>query len=271
MAGLGRVWRRVLGVLAPFPAACCLCGRPGPLLHGHRLCRGCRDAAAASVPACRGCGRPRQAAGPGPPPAVCAACRVAPPPYRGLVHVGPYRGLLRWAIRRFKQGESFLARPLGRMLAGAAADLPPPDVLVPVPPSSRGWRRRGYAHTRLLAEELVAAGMTAPVAAGALRRRAGSPAQTGLPRAVRVQNAARAFLPGRTAVLRGRRVWLLDDVVTTGATVAACTRLLLAAGAREVWCLAVAVTPPGRPGRPRRGLPPRLNGPGGAADRRGGR
>lgn len=100
----------------------------------------------------------------------------------------------------------------------------------------RFWRRftRGYNQSELLAEELAKVGHWPK---HALLRRVSSGSQKGRSRSSRWSQVARAFEPkGRSP----ERVVLVDDVVTTGATAAACTRALRRAGARDVWVLTVA-------------------------------
>lgn len=237
----GSWFSAVLDLLGPEPPVCFLCGRTDPrTAEGACICARCRAAVAAHMPACGVCGR-----WPGPAGArCCLACRVDPPPYRAVRRAGSYHGLLRWTIRRFKNaGETYLAEPLATLLAAEAADLPRPDVLVPVPPSARRLSRRGYAPTLLLARALARRLLRpVPVAPGVLHRRPQAPPQSGLSRRARLTNAAAAFYgdPLRMAPLQGAVVWLLDDVLTTGATLAACSQILLAGGAREVWGLVVA-------------------------------
>lgn len=236
----------LLDVLAPLPRACFLCGACGAGVAGW-VCAACRTLVRGTGPRCAACGR-SLGAGPdaGEPPGqpVCRECRVAPPPFRRVVAVGPYRGLLRWAVRRFKNGgESFLAHPLAGLMAASAVDqLPAVDAWVPVPAGGRGLARRGYAQAALLAAALAETWPERrPVLHRALRRLPRAPAQTGLPRARRLANAARAYAEGSASRdVRGLRVVLVDDVLTTGATLGACARVLLRAGAREVWCVVVA-------------------------------
>jgi ComF family protein len=104
------------------------------------------------------------------------------------------------------------------------------DVIVPVPKSSR---RRGYNVPLLLAEPLAGA-LGLPIQAEALRRVRCTQHQAGLSLEERLVNVAGAFCAGRACDVEGQRVLLVDDVITTGATAAACTEALLKAGAEQV-------------------------------------
>jgi ComF family protein len=129
----------------------------------------------------------------------------------------------------------FYARPgLARALAEPlAAALPPalaPDLVVAVPLHAARRRERGYDQAALLADAL-AERIGAPRLPGALTRVRATPAQSRLGARARRANLAGAFRVERPATLAGRRVLVVDDVVTTGATLEACLDALAAAGA----------------------------------------
>jgi ComF family protein len=123
--------------------------------------------------------------------------------------------------------------------AAARVPGPPPDALVPVPLHAARVRARGFAPAAILARSLARA-LGRPLA-GALRRTRDTPSQTGLDRAGRRRNVASAFAVARP--LRGETVWLVDDVVTTGATLGEAARVLRAAGTGRVAAVCVARTP----------------------------
>jgi ComF family protein len=110
---------------------------------------------------------------------------------------------------------------------------------VPVPLHAARLRRRGFNLATALARQ-VAREVGAPVAHGSLARTRDTPSQTGLGRAARRANVRGAF---RARPLDAATVWLVDDVVTTGATLEECARVLRAAGARKVVALCAARTP----------------------------
>jgi ComF family protein len=152
-----------------------------------------------------------------------------------------YDGALRDIIHAFKyEGRRSLARPLAALMRRAAADrLADADCVVPVP--LHPWRqlRRGFNQAADLAGEL---GL--PVI-HALWRVRWTQQQMGLARNDRQQNVrgSMRLSPWRRADIGDRVVVLVDDVRTTGATLDACARVLLAAGAREVRPVTVAVVP----------------------------
>jgi ComF family protein len=232
--------RRSLGELADalWPRTCHVCGAAsadGVACAAHALPlrpRGarCERCAAALPPGLPDGGR-------------CAACRRRAPGWSRLVALGDYRlepGLRAW-ILAFKHGaRPDLARGLGAALAvRAAGAIAPGDALVPVPPHPLRRLERGYDQAALLARELAAHSGAPSLAL--LRRTRDTPAQGVWGPRSRTSNVDHAFAP---ALLRRRappaRLWLVDDVVTSGATVAACARALRALGAREVGVLALA-------------------------------
>jgi ComF family protein len=147
---------------------------------------------------------------------------------------------LREAIHSFKyKNVRALAEPLGNLLVDFWAKLPDPvDVLVPVPLHRRRVRERGYNQAQLLAQHLGAA-VSVCVVCDVLRRVRYTTSQVGLGMPERRENVAGAFSCTGNR-LQGKRVLLVDDVCTTGATLEACSMALKAGGARSVWALTVA-------------------------------
>lgn len=151
-------------------------------------------------------------------------------------------------LQRFKYPRPGLAAldpaPIGvmQLLAADAAGRAPgeaPALVVPVPLHPRRLGTRGFNPALLLARE-VARATDAPCAPARLRRDRDTPSQTGLDRRGRKRNVAGAFS------CRGRapaNVWLVDDVVTTGATLSECARVLRRAGARRIVAVCAARTP----------------------------
>jgi len=156
-----------------------------------------------------------------------------------------YEGSVREAIRRFKFRGGITAAPaLGGLIAQTAAERFSGefDTVTWAPVSARRLRKRGYDQSRLLAENACAAWGVSPVCL--LRKSRDNPAQSSLSAAAeRWKNTRDVY-----AALRdpsGKRVLLIDDVCSTGATLCSCAQVLRAAGAAEVLCAAAAFPRPG--------------------------
>jgi ComF family protein len=160
--------------------------------------------------------------------------------------VAPWRfgGQLASAIRRLKfTGATEVARTLAPLwaplLVGAAVELGDRPIVVPVPLHWRRRLRRGYDHAWLLALHACAhAGLAPPTPV--LRRVRAAPPQSTLPAAQRWDNVRGAFALRAPERVAGRSVILVDDVVTTGATLAAAAGPLRRAGVRAIYGIAVA-------------------------------
>jgi ComF family protein len=162
-------------------------------------------------------------------------------PLRAIIAGYPFEGALRAAILALKyRGRTRLLPLLSAALAAPLASRPLDiDLIVPVPLSSGRARSRGFNQAALIARPLAAAN-SLPLDAGALIRSRETAQQTRLPARERRANVAGAFAVPDPATVRDRRILLIDDVCTTGATLEACAAPLLEAGAAGVWALVVA-------------------------------
>jgi len=151
---------------------------------------------------------------------------------------GSYEGLLREWIHLYKYGRiKTLAGPLGELLAAAVPRNESFDAIVPVPLHwLRQWKR-GFNQSAVLARQLSRT-VGAPVVS-ALRRTRSTLVQAGLSNTARRRNVAQAF-GSRGRSVAGKRILLIDDVMTTGSTAAACARALREAGAARVTVATVA-------------------------------
>ncbi|MEJ2227697.1 MAG: ComF family protein [Alphaproteobacteria bacterium] len=170
-----------------------------------------------------------------------------PPAYARARAAARFEGVMRELVHAFKYNDRHEPMALfGRMLRSAAAELAADaDVIIPVP---LHWRRlwmRRYNQAALLATRL-ASETGLPLDLTALKRTRYTTSQASLSGAERRENLTTAFVPARGAAqrIRGKRVLLVDDVITTGATMEACTHALKNAGATEVDCVALALAVP---------------------------
>ena len=169
----------------------------------------------------------------------CALCRRGLRGFDAAYSFGFYEDELRELIHLFKYGRiQTLGTPLGRLLASALPRERSFDVIVPMPLYWRKRWQRGFNQAALLAHE-VSRRTHVPMA-NALRRVKSTAAQAGLTNAKRRLNVSGAFRAKRRTALRDKRVLLIDDVLTTGATAASCARALKVAGAAEVTLLTLA-------------------------------
>ncbi|PYR80460.1 MAG: amidophosphoribosyltransferase [Acidobacteria bacterium] len=166
----------------------------------------------------------------------CARCRRRPSPIVHSRAIGAYEGSLRRIIHAFKYDpRPSLAGPLAERLRDAGRDvLSGADALVPVPLHPARERTRGFNQARELARHLGTCLLDVLV------RTERTALQADLPASRRHANVRHAFSLRRGADVTGRTLVVVDDVSTTGATLAACARPLLAAGAREVRALTAA-------------------------------
>ncbi len=221
-----------------FPAVCPLCS--ARLGSGRRdpVCGACwASFERLTPPLCAVCGLPTAA-----PEATtpCATCRHTVPAFDYARAAASYGGAVRDAIHALKfGGRRSLARPLGDLVRNecgpALADAP--DALVSVPLGRARERARGFNQAELIAERLGERLGVRVRPRWLVRLRATAP-QSDLSAAERHANVAGAF--AAAPAVAGRHVVVIDDVITTGATVADCARALRMAGARRVGVLAVA-------------------------------
>lgn len=233
--------------LAGWPTRCAVC-RGAALGRCGRLCPACRAAQGRPAWRCAGCGRP--GAGTVTPQAArCGSCLRQPPPWAGL-HVAvdyapPWDRLI--AAFKFEAAPDLaptLVDALAGVLDGQPLPGPAPPLLLPMPLSAARLRERGYNQASLLARGL-ARRFGLALGEDLLLRVIDHPSQRGLDRAARAANVRGAFLVRPEALPRLRRHLpvLVDDVITTGATLAEACRSLHAAGLEPVQAWVLARTP----------------------------
>ncbi len=238
--------QRLLYALLPSP--CLGCKAPvweprspgGGQTDSLGLCPSChRSLVRWPQPSCDSCGRWLDV------PAVpegyrCGRCRRRTPACDAVLSTWSYQPPIDAVLMALKfRRLDYLGAHLGRIMAEIHRPrLLDRDLVVPVPLFWTRQMARGYNQADAIAGPLAAA-LGIPLARP-LRRRRPTPPQSRLDRAARRRNLERAFRVRRTAALEGLHLVLVDDVVTTGATVAECARTLRAAGARQVAVLALA-------------------------------
>ncbi len=204
-----------------FPPRCVFCD--GLVPPGKRVCEACAAAeSAAGAPKCvnlRVCGQN-------------IPCAV----------LYPYEGRFRESVLRFKFGgrREYAAFYAERLARAARSALPPCELVTAVPLSGKRRRERGYNQSELIARRL-ARELGLPYA-GCLEKAAENRTQHRLNRREREENV-RGVYRAEGASCVGKKVLLVDDILTTGATLSECVRALLAAGAASASCAAVARTP----------------------------
>ena len=221
-----RIWSHAVD--AVFPPRCVSCRAFGRFVCGDCLARMVR----AEHPRCGVCWQPSA-------DSRCQHFRYAQPAFTAVRSVHAFGGPARDLVHALKySGLSAVAPLMGEEMAGLLLDWKPGvSAIVPVPMAGSRRRRRGYNQSALLARE-IARCTGVPVAGRAIVRRAG-PSQVEQPdEAARRANVKDAFAAGREPA--GESVLLVDDVMTTGATLDACAHVLKSAGAERVYGLTFA-------------------------------
>lgn len=234
-----------------FPALCPLCQTPLGADRRDPLCGSCWSAITRlGRPRCHRCGAApplaptfddlSEPALPAPP---CAVCAADPPPYDYARSAALFEGALREALHAFKfSGKRALARPLGDLAAEhcAATLAEAIEAVVPVPLARERERERGFNQAELLAQR-VARRLGVPLRPRWLWRVRPTRPQSDLAASERRANVRGAFRA--SSRVSGCHVLVVDDVLTTGATLGECARALRDGGARRVGVLTVARVP----------------------------
>lgn len=219
------------------PGLCWLCLMPLMLSHWG-ICSRCTRSLQRREKVCPLCGLPAACER-----LPCGRCLRRAPPWQRLIAVSRYAPPLSLLVHQFKfHPRPEMAPALARLLLLAVLNtrrinaLPPPDMLVSVPLHGRRQWRRGFNQSDLLCRSL-SHWLRCPYPRAALRRRRATPVQHQLAARLRKRNMKNAFrleLP-----VAGLHIVVVDDVVTTGSTVAEISQLLLRSGAAtvQVWCL----------------------------------
>lgn len=226
---------RLRATAVQVPSQCAVCHA----WPAQRVCGPCTARFAQPVPRCQLCAL-RVPDG----VTLCGACLLNPPLFDACLAAVDYAYPWAGALAEFKfRADPGWARTLARLMdsaPGVPAALQAADMVLPVPLSLNRLRERGYNQSALLAQQLA----PAKADVTSLLRVLPTEVQSGLPRAQRLRNLRGAFAmePARAHSVRGRRVVLVDDVMTTGATLHAATEALREAGAARVTAVVLART-----------------------------
>lgn len=209
------------------PHLCCGCGKIGTL-----LCDNCKyNINSERQVQCIGCGGAASAAG------VCKGCDVT---YSRAWCVGERLGVLQRLIGDFKFQNMYAAyRPLASLLINTIDQLPANTIVVPIPTVASHIRERGYDHTYLIAKQVAKHNH---ISLQPVLVRLSSSKQRGASRSQRVAQAKRAFT-ATGSIDPSRPYLIIDDVVTTGATIKYAAEALHRAGVTQIWVAVIARQP----------------------------
>lgn len=214
-----------------FPRWCLGCGKEGDF-----LCPSCRETLPSiTTPLCPRCGHPEPGGN------LCPPCSREPSALNGIRAPFRFEGLVREAIHQMKyRNLRALAEPLAQLLGDFLSENKVPgEVLVPVPLHAKRLRVRGYNQSQLLAQELGKRAGLGVISDSLVRPGLATPQARTTSVRERKRNVAGAFAC-RDERLKERRVLLIDDVATSGATLEAAADALKKIGAASVWGLVLA-------------------------------
>lgn len=224
---------RLLNIL--FPASCPLCQKEATQHKTAPICPDCWDAVSPYTGAiCRICGAPLVSDA----SLTCGECLKDEPAFTHARCFGLHDGALKKAINLFKfHGIKRLSKPLAENFFHM--ELPRADMVLPVPLYKKRLRERGFNQSALLGK-YVAKRLEVPLNLSSLVRNRDTRPQVGLSAKERKKNIKNAFEVNGKEVIKGRRIILIDDVFTTGATARECSRVLKNAGAQEVFVITLS-------------------------------
>ncbi len=203
-----------------------------------RLCSEClQSIMPTGLPICTVCGQPLS--GPQDSSHTCGQCIKDPPPFETARSLFYYQEPVKTLIHRVKYSDDGYALKALSSLAGKymPPELIEPDLIIPIPLHLKRLRKRGFNQSLRLARGIFP---HIPVATNFLIKILDTRPQTGLSREERLKNVENAFAVATPVPGGVKRVLLLDDVYTTGATVKACAKVLRKAGVKEIHVFTVA-------------------------------
>ncbi|MEW6066764.1 MAG: ComF family protein [Nitrospirota bacterium] len=216
-----------------YPSKCPLCESTTDIYIHSPICSSCWSKIKKYTgPSCNICAMPFSSEH----SKTCAQCLKKHPPFSRVINYGLYEGVIAEAINQLKfHSIKRLAKPFGKLLL--SLDIPSADGIVPVPLSIKGLRERGFNQSLLIAR-VIAKKKKFPLFMDILLKEKETPPQIGLSARERLLNLKGVFkVKGN---INGKRLLLIDDVMTTGATVTECSKVLMKGGAKEVIVLTLA-------------------------------
>jgi competence protein ComFC len=224
------LWRLVDFV---YPPSCTVCGS-----EGNRFCPECLSKVIeVKGPICIKCGKSISFEG------ICDECKDNPPPYDALRSWAEFNGPLRTALHHLKYRSDIgisdtLSGPLIKIAEESHWNF---DIVIPIPIGKQHRKERGYNQAALIAYPIALA-FNVPYSDKLIYRIKETKSQVNLTSSERFKNLHNAF-QGKNAKLKDKRVLLVDDVTTTGATLNSCAKALADSGCENIYCLTVAKTP----------------------------
>lgn len=227
-----------------FPAECSLCSNSLETIRERYICSNClKKIIPIELPVCDRCGKPLVSSFNHLQHPLCRECRTMRRYFTIARAVGTYEGVLKKAIWLFKyEGKTGLQSTLGQMMVDRITHLDwinKIDIIIPIPLCKARLRERGYNQSDILSD-FMSKKLNIPVSRNNLKRIKATIAQASLKRSQRIKNVYNAFCIQRPEKFSGKRVLLIDDVFTTGATSNECSRILKKAGASDIFVLTLA-------------------------------
>jgi ComF family protein len=220
-----------------FPSKCPVCGNESDNHLYNPFCTKCwRGIEKYSGPACNICGIPTISSL----TITCELCLKTKPPFSKVLYYGVYDGVLKEAIHLLKfNGVKRLSKPLSLMLYELS--IPKVDGIIPVPLHHKRLCQREFNQTASISRHL-SKNLKIPLMLNVLKKSKETPPQTDVTGKERLKNIKNAFTASEK--VRGLDLLLIDDVITTGATVRECAKALTKAGAKSVTVAALARSMP---------------------------
>ncbi len=218
-----------------FPQSCPLCNSPSVNHKTAPICPLCwENITPYNGPLCNRCGRPLVSDK----SIICGECITDEPFFKHTKYYGLYEGGLKEAIKLLKyHGIKRLSGPLSDLFF--QLQLPSVDVIIPVPLYEKGLRERGFNQSALLARHLSKR-LKIPVVINSLIKNRDTQPQATLNAEERKRNVRGAFIVKNEEAIYKKDIMLIDDVLTTGATIMECSKVLKKAGAGDIYVITLA-------------------------------